>query len=130
YLVINQQITPGQLVSFTIYLGMLGWPMFALGDTVNIMSRGNASYDRINNILTQKSEIVEPVNPQILGDKLESLVFDNVTFAYPNSEFNAIENISFKLERGKTLGIVGKTGSGKTTIVRQILKQYDLKNGQ
>ncbi len=130
YLVFHQQLTPGQLVSFTIYLGMLGWPMFALGDTVNIMSRGNASYDRINNIMNQKSEIVEPENPVEIDPQLNSLVFDNVSFRYPKSEFNALENISFKLERGKTLGIVGKTGSGKTTIIRQILKQYDLKQGR
>lgn len=130
YLVITQDLTPGKLVSFFIYLGMLGWPMFALGDTVNIMSRGNASYDRINNILKQKSEIVEPINPKAVGDKLDTITFNNVTFKYPSSDFNAIENINFTLERGKTLGIVGKTGSGKTTIVRQMLKQYDLKNGQ
>lgn len=123
YLVLHQDLTPGQLVSFVIYLGMLGWPMFALGDLVNIMSRGNASYDRIDNIMKQKSEIIEPENPVDVGQTLQSLEFRNVSFQYPNSEFYAIKNINFKLERGKTLGIVGKTGSGKTTIIRQMLKQ-------
>ncbi|QVK17811.1 ATP-binding cassette domain-containing protein [Mycoplasmatota bacterium] len=129
YMVFHQEITPGKLVSFSIYLGMLGWPMFALGDMVNIMSRGNASYDRINSILKQKSDIVEPVHPISAGKHLNVIEFDNVTFRYPTSEYNVIENISFKLEKGKTLGIVGKTGSGKTTILRQILKQYNLKEG-
>lgn len=129
YLVLHQDLTPGQLVSFVIYLGMLGWPMFALGDLVNIMSRGNASYDRIDNIMKQKSEIIEPENPVDVGQTLQSLEFRNVSFQYPNSEFYAIKNINFKLERGKTLGIVGKTGSGKTTIIRQMLKQYRLKEG-
>jgi len=130
YLVLHQDLTPGQLVSFVIYLGMLGWPMFALGDLVNIMSRGNASYDRIDNIMKQKSEIIEPENPVDVGQTLQSLEFRNVSFQYPNSEFYAIKNINFKLERGKTLGIVGKTGSGKTTIIRQMLKQYRLKEGE
>lgn len=130
YLVLHQDLTPGQLVSFIIYLGMLGWPMFALGDLVNIMSRGNASYDRIDNIMKQKSDIIEPENPVDIGSTLQSLEFKNVSFQYPNSEFYAIKNISFKLERGKTLGIVGKTGSGKTTIIRQMLKQYRLEDGE
>lgn len=130
YLVFHQQLTPGQLVSFIIYLGMLGWPMYALGDTVNIMSRGNASIDRINNVLSQQPEVVEPENPIIIDSELESLEFKDVTFKYPKSDFNAIENINFKLLKGQTLGIVGKTGSGKTTILRQILKQYNLEQGQ
>ncbi|MDD4077428.1 MAG: ABC transporter ATP-binding protein [Bacilli bacterium] len=130
YLVFHQQLSPGQLVSFVIYLGMLGWPMFALGDLVNIMSRGNASYDRIDNIMHQTSEIKEPNDPIIIGNKLKTLEFKDVTFAYPGSKFPAIEKINFKVESGKTLGIVGTTGSGKTTILRHILKQYDLQKGQ
>ncbi len=129
YMVFNQQLTPGQLISFTIYLGMLGWPMFALGDMVNIMSRGNASYDRLQNVLDQKSDIIEPLNPIQVGNELNSLSFNEVTFKYPNGEFNVLENISFTLNKGKTLGIVGKTGSGKTTLLRQILKQYNLESG-
>ncbi len=130
YMVLHQQLTPGQLVSFTIYLGMLGWPMFALGDTVNVMSRGNASYDRISNILKQKSEVTDPIEPTSVGKDLNILEFDKVTFRYPSSEFDAIENISFKVKKGNTLGIVGKTGAGKTTMLRQILKQYHLKKGR
>lgn len=129
YMVIHQQLTPGQLVSFTIYLGMLGWPMFALGDMVNIMSRGSASYDRLDNILKQKSEVVEPVNPVTCGKHLKTLELKDVTFHYPNGEFEAIKDINITIKSGKTLGIVGKTGSGKTTILRQILKQYNLKEG-
>ena len=58
------------------------------------------------------------------------MTFENVTFRYPNGEFDVLENINFTLPKGKTLGIVGKTGSGKTTILRQILKEYDLKEGK
>ncbi|MDF2700624.1 MAG: transporter ATP-binding protein/permease [Haloplasmataceae bacterium] len=129
FLVFNQELTPGQLVSFSVYLGMLGWPMFALGDAVNVMQRGNASYDRIQNIMSQKPEVEEPAIPEYVGEDLNELTFEHVTFSYPNGGFNAIDEISFKLNKGKTLGIVGKTGSGKTTILRQILKQYKLLHG-
>ncbi len=130
YLVFRRELTPGQLVSFVVYLGMLGWPMFALGDLVNIMSRGNASYDRIDNIMSQTPEVKEPAAPVAVGPTFKKLEFRNVTFAYPGSEFPAVENISFTLEKGKTLGIVGKTGSGKTTIIRLLLKQYCLRKGE
>ncbi len=130
YMVFHQQLSPGQLISFTIYLGMLGWPMFALGDMINVMSRGNASYDRIHNVIMQKSEVLDPIVPIPLGNYMKSLNFENVTFRYPNGEFDVIKNINIKLDKGKTLGIVGKTGSGKTTILRQILKQYDLNQGK
>ncbi len=130
YLVFRRELTPGQLVSFVVYLGMLGWPMFALGDLVNIMSRGNASYDRIDNIMSQTPEVKEPAAPVAVGPTFKKLEFRDVTFAYPGSEFPAVENISFTLEKGKTLGIVGKTGSGKTTIIRLLLKQYCLRKGE
>ncbi|MFA5602979.1 MAG: ABC transporter ATP-binding protein, partial [Bacilli bacterium] len=122
--------TPGQLVSFILYLGMIGWPMFALGDLVNIMSRGNASYDRINSILTQKSEVQDPQYPVEISTTLETLELKDVTFSYPGSKYLALDRVSFSVKKGKTLGIAGKTGSGKTTIIRQILKQYDLQKGQ
>ena len=130
YLVFRRELTPGQLVSFVVYLGMLGWPMFALGDLVNIMSRGNASYDRIDNIMSQTPDVKEPAAPVAVGPTFKKLEFRDVTFAYPGSEFPAVENISFTLEKGKTLGIVGKTGSGKTTIIRLLLKQYCLRKGE
>lgn len=130
YMIFNQELLPGKLISFTIYLGMLGWPMFALGDMVNIMSRGNASYDRIQNILDQKSDIIELHDPIQIGNTLHSLSFEDVTFKYPNGDFNVLENINFTIYKGKTLGVVGKTGSGKTTVLRQILKQYNLESGK
>lgn len=94
------------------------------------MSRGNASYDRIDNIMSQTPEVKEPAAPVAVGPTFKKLEFRDVTFAYPGSEFPAVENISFTLEKGKTLGIVGKTGSGKTTIIRLLLKQYCLRKGE
>ncbi|ERJ12636.1 ABC transporter ATP-binding protein [Haloplasma contractile] len=129
YLVFNQQLDPGDLVTFTIYLGMLRWPMFAMGEATNVMQRGNASYDRINNIVEQDSEVVEPKRPVKIGGQFRSIQFKNVSFEYPDGQFKVLDDINFEIKQGKTLGIVGKTGSGKTTIIRQMLKQYDLKDG-
>ena len=130
YLIFKSQITPGQLVSFTVYLGMLSWPLIALGDTVNVMQRGNASYDRIQAILDEYPAVQDPEEPKSLGDTFQSLVINHLTFRYPNGENDVLNDISFQLNRGETLGIVGKTGSGKTTILRQMLKQYLPNKGQ
>lgn len=129
YLIFNQQLTPGQLVSFTIYLGMLSWPLIALGDTVNIMQRGNASYDRIQAILDEKPEVQDPKTPKAIGSSFQTLEVRDLSFRYPKGEQDVLKKISFTLKRGETLGIVGKTGSGKTTIIRQLLKQYLPKDG-
>jgi ATP-binding cassette, subfamily B, multidrug efflux pump len=129
YLVFNQRLTPGELVAFSIYLGMLGWPLIALGDTVNIMQRGNASYDRIQEILSEESQIKQ-VNDPTKITRFSSLEVNNLTFRYPKGEFDVLKQIDFKLHRGQTLGLVGKTGSGKTTILRQLLKQYHLTTGE
>ncbi|HEY8436309.1 MAG TPA: ABC transporter transmembrane domain-containing protein [Haloplasmataceae bacterium] len=130
YLIFNQRLSPGQLVSFTIYLGMLSWPLIALGDTVNIMQRGNASYDRIQEVLNEYPEVKEPEAPKALGQTFESLEINNLTFRYPGSEQDVLKGIFLCLRRGETLGIVGKTGSGKTSLLRLLLKQYRPNAGQ
>ena len=130
YLIYNQQISPGQLAAFTVYIGMLSWPLIALGDTVNIMQRGNASYDRIQAILDEYPDVQDPEEPKDLGDEFQTLEVENLYFRYPGGEQNVLENISFQLNKGETLGIVGKTGAGKTTILRHLLKQYRPNDGQ
>ncbi|WP_100405830.1 ABC transporter ATP-binding protein [Bacillus solitudinis] len=128
YLVFSQRITLGELVSFNIYLGMLIWPMFAVGELINILQRGNASLDRVNATLAYPPDVKEPENP-INVSIPEEIVFNNVTFHYPSSKTANLKGISLSLRRGETVGIVGKTGSGKTTLIKQFLREYKLGTG-
>ncbi|MEH7072459.1 ABC transporter ATP-binding protein [Neobacillus drentensis] len=129
YLVFHQSITLGNLVSFNVYLGMLIWPMFAIGELINVMQRGNASLDRVNETLGYKEEVINPFEPVSI-ELAERIDYQKVTFRYPSSTNNNLENVDVTLLQGQTLGIVGKTGSGKTTFIKQLLRQYPLGDGE
>ena len=129
YLVFHQSITLGNLVSFNVYLGMLIWPMFAIGELINVMQRGNASLDRVNETLSYKEEVVNPLDPVSI-EGAERIEYKKVTFRYPSSKNDNLKNVDVKLLQGQTLGIVGKTGSGKTTFIKQLLRQYPLGAGE
>jgi ATP-binding cassette subfamily B multidrug efflux pump len=128
YLVFHNELTVGGLVTFNIYLGMLIWPMFAIGELINVMQRGNASLDRVNETLSYKPDVEEPQDAKSV-EQAGDIVFDRVTFRYPSSETDNLKQISFTLKRGQTLGIVGRTGSGKTTLIKQLLREYPLGEG-
>lgn len=129
YLVFHNELTIGGLVSFNVYLGMLIWPMFAIAELINIMQRGNASLDRVNETMNTKPDVVEP-NETVRVAKPESIQFKQVSFRYPSSTVDNLQDVSFTLERGQTLGIVGRTGSGKTTLVKQLLREYPMGRGE
>jgi ATP-binding cassette, subfamily B, multidrug efflux pump len=128
YLVFHKEMTLGELVSFNVYLGMLIWPMFAIGELINIMQRGNASLDRVNETLAYLPDVQNHPQPVLL-EKPETIEFQQVTFRYPSATIPHLQHISFSLQRGQTLGIVGRTGSGKTTLMKQLLRQYPLGAG-
>ncbi|KWW16975.1 multidrug ABC transporter ATP-binding protein [Peribacillus simplex] len=129
YLVFQQSITLGGLVSFNVYLGMLIWPMIAVGELINVMQRGNASLDRVQDTLSYERDVTNPLGLESIPNP-EDIHFQKVSFTYPSSSVMNLANVSVQLERGQTLGIVGKTGSGKTTFVKQLLREYPLGKGE
>ncbi|MBX0314892.1 ABC transporter ATP-binding protein [Planococcus glaciei] len=128
YFVMNGEMTIGDMVAFTTYLGLLVWPMLAFGWLFNIVERGRASYDRIRRLLAEPVDIDDredavDVRPQ--GD----IVFSLEQFQFTGDDRAALRDVYFTLRRGETLGIVGKTGSGKSAILRLLLREFDHYDG-
>ncbi|WP_026905621.1 ABC transporter ATP-binding protein [Paucisalibacillus globulus] len=128
-LVFQNVISLGDLVSFNVYLGMLIWPMFAVGELINVLQRGNASLDRVNETISYEADVKNPDHPKEVS-MVEKVVFDNVSFSYPNTKINQLEDIRLHIKKGQTIGIVGKTGAGKTTLFKLLLRQYPGVRGQ
>lgn len=128
YLVSQQQMTLGDLVSFNVYLGMIIWPMFAIGELINVMQRGNASLDRVQETLDYEEDVKDASHPVTINQP-GRIGFNQVKFQYPQSSSVNLSDINLQLEQGQTLGIVGKTGSGKTTLIKQLLREYPAGEG-
>ncbi|MBF0780583.1 MULTISPECIES: ABC transporter ATP-binding protein [unclassified Granulicatella] len=126
YLIQQGEFTLGELITFMTYLDMLVWPLNAVGWLFNIMQRGSVSYNRIMNVLSEKSDVVEAEHP-ISHIKNGKLNFHIDQFAYQHEP--VLRHIDFSLEAGKTLGIVGQTGSGKTTLLKLLLREIDVIDG-
>ena len=125
--VIKGNITPGNIAEFVIYINMLTWPVTAIGWIASIIQRASASQKRINEFLKEQPAISNPTTDIY---PIEGAVrFDNVSFVYPDSGIKALQNVSFSLKKGEKLAIVGKTGSGKTTIADLLLRMYDVETG-
>lgn len=128
FLVSEGTMTLGDLVAFNVYLGMIVWPMFAIGELINILQRGNASIDRVNETLDYEEDVVDPKAAKQTGNP-ERIGFRDFGFTYPQSTSINLQGINLSMNSGQTLGIVGKTGSGKTTFVKQLLKEYPTGEG-
>ncbi|MFD0674551.1 ABC transporter ATP-binding protein [Cohnella sp. GCM10027633] len=129
YLVQQGDITLGELISFNIYLGMLIWPMISFGEFINVLQRGSASAERLDAALGQRSDVSDADDPALI-DAPGRIEMKKLSFSYPTAEYPSLTDVSFKLERGGTLGIVGKTGGGKSTLLKQLLRQYPLAEGK
>ncbi len=120
-------ITTGNIAEFIIYVNMLTWPMASIGWVTSIIQRAAASQKRINEFLNTKVEVdnEDGLVETISGD----ISFENVSFKYPDSNVNALSNISFKIEKGKSIAIVGRTGAGKSTIIQLLTRMYNTSEG-
>jgi len=123
-------ITTGDFVAFISYLGLLTWPMMALGWVVNLIQRGTASLDRINKILETRSEINDIPDAVSMKTAGNMIVFDNVTFSYGPDTAPVLDGIDLTVSYGQSLGIVGPPGSGKTTLLSLIPRIFDTSQGR
>ena len=122
--VIDGTLTLGDFVALYTYVGIIMWPARSLGIIIGQIQQGSAGLFRIEDMLKNKPTIKDVENPIRLTDDKTSIEFKNVSFKYPGEENYAIKNISFKLENGKSLALVGKTGSSKSTILKLIFREY------
>ena len=118
----------GNLVTFIGYFDLLIWPMMALGQIFTMRSRAKTSLKRVSNFLDQEEEIKNVDNPIFIKNIKGKIEFKNFSFTYPNGQENSLKNISFVVNPGETIGIVGKIGSGKTTLVNSLLRLYNIDN--
>ena len=122
-LVEGEQLTLGQLTSFTMYLGFLIWPMFAYGWLLNIVERGSAAWERIDSLLQTPSPVQDTGQVSQISDG--SVQIDITTVAYPDSSSPALRDIHLRVATGHTVGVVGATGAGKTTLISLLLRSFD-----
>ncbi len=121
------EISPGNIAEFVIYVNMLTWPVTSIGWIASIIQQAEASQKRLNEFLLEDSKIVNnPVHKNIAG----KITFDQVNFIYPDTGIQALKDISFELQKGQKIAIIGKTGSGKTTIADLLVRMYDVTDGR
>ena len=125
YITILGRITLGDFTAFIAYLGMLVWPMMAIGIMINIFTMGAASLKRIENILNESAEISDTENTVNIDNIAGTIQIKNLNYKYPESDKYVLYDINFEVKKGQTLGIIGRTGSGKTTLVNLFLRVFD-----
>ena len=128
-MVYKGQFNAGQLVEFIGYFTAIVWPIMAVAELIDMVSRGNASLKRISELLNAKQNVIDRPDVKELKDIKGDIEFKNLTFRYPDGEYDVLEDVSFKINAGENIGLVGKTGSGKTTLVDLILRTYNVPDG-
>ena len=126
YLVYNGAFKVGELIEFYGYFTSIIWPIMALSMLIDMTSRGKASLDRISELLDAKADVVDGTDVTNVESIKGDIEFRGLNFAYPDGDFDVLEDISFEIKAGENVGIIGKTGSGKTTIVDLILRVYNV----
>ncbi len=129
YLVYIGQFNAGELLEFFGYFNSIVWPVMAISELIEMQSRGKASLNRISELLDAKQDVIDDLDakpvPKIEGE----IEFKNLSFRYPDGDYDALKNVNLKINAGESVGIIGKTGSGKTTLVDLILRNYNVPDG-
>lgn len=131
-MVLDGQVSIGQFVAFNSYIGMLVWPMIACGDCVNTFSQAAAAFHRVAAIFQEKPDIVDTDSPLSADCELHlegDIRLENLTFTYPDGELPVLKNIDLHIRPGEMLGILGRTGSGKSSLADLLLRVYDCEKG-
>ena len=129
YLVYRHQFNAGQLVEFIGYFTAVIWPIMSVAELIDMTSRGMASLKRISELLDAKQTVVDRPGVKELENVRGDIAFRDLNFRYPDGEYDALEHVSFTIHAGESVGLVGKTGSGKTTLVDLILRTYNVPDG-
>ena len=119
----------GQLVEYIGYFNAIIWPIMAISELIDMTSRGKASLNRISELLNAKQDVVDRHGVTTLRDVKGNVEFRDLTFRYPDGEYDVLKNITFSISAGESVGLVGKTGAGKTTLVDLILRTYNVPDG-
>lgn len=127
FLVVNGELSVGDMVAFQMYLQMLVWPIISIGELTNVLRQGSASMVRIEEVLNTNDDM-DP-SGELMIKAADDISMQGLNFKYPSSQNKNLKNIDVVIPKGKMLGIVGKTGAGKTTFLRQLLRQYPLGDG-
>ena len=129
YFIITQEITVGELVTFVAYVGMLMNPIISMSTVFSQLNNATISVDRYDEIMRSLPEVHDESTSMSIID-FEIIDFKNVTFKYPFDRYPVIKNIDFKIRLGETIGVVGPTGSGKSTLIRQLLREFNVTSGE
>jgi ATP-binding cassette subfamily B protein len=129
YLVYRGDFNAGQLVEFIGYFTAVVWPVMAVSELIDMTSRGKASLGRIGKLLDETPTVRDRADARPIGAMRGEVEFSHLTFRYPDGEFDALSDVSFRIEAGENVGLVGRTGSGKTTLVDLILRTYNVPDG-
>lgn len=129
YLVYTDVFNAGQLVEFIGYFNAIVWPVMAISQLIEMRSRGKASLDRIGELLDAPVDVVDASDVEDIANIKGDIEFKGLTFRYPDGEYDVLKDVSFKIYAGENVGIIGKTGAGKTTLVDLILRTYNIPDG-
>ena len=129
YLVYNHAFNGGQLFEFIGYFSSVIWPVMAVSELIEMTSRGKASVKRISDLLDAKQDVIDREGAKDVDGIKGAIEFRDLSFVYPDGDYEVLKNVSFTINAGENVGIVGKTGSGKTTIVDLILRVYNVPDG-